>query len=83
VEPHPDKGRVLAAERPDLAETPGDAVREAAFVITMLTNGAAVLSVMGQAAERVETGTGDGVRDTHFLPSIAHARSARASLSWC
>src|SRR6476659_2988278 len=48
-----DKARVLAAEGADLAETPADAVREAAFVITMLTDGAAVLAVMGQAAESV------------------------------
>ena len=43
----PDKARVLAAEGADLAATPADAVREAAFVITMLTDGAAVLAVMG------------------------------------
>jgi 3-hydroxyisobutyrate dehydrogenase len=49
----PDKARVLAAEGADLAATPADAVREAAFVITMLTDGAAVLAVMGQAAESV------------------------------
>src|SRR6478736_6920160 len=49
----PDKARVLAAEGADLAETPADAVREAAFVITMLTDAAAVLAVMGQAAELV------------------------------
>jgi 3-hydroxyisobutyrate dehydrogenase len=49
----PDKARVLAAEGADLAETPSDAVREAAFVITMLIDGAAVLAVMGQAAESV------------------------------
>jgi 3-hydroxyisobutyrate dehydrogenase len=49
----PDKACVLAAERADLAETPADAVREAAFVITMLTDTAAVLAVMGQAAESV------------------------------
>ena len=53
MEPHPDKARVLAAEGADLAETPADAVREAAFVITMLTDTAAVLAVMGQAAESV------------------------------
>src|SRR4051794_18050153 len=47
----PDKARVLAAEGADLAETPADAVREAAFVITMLIDAAAVLAVMGQAAE--------------------------------
>src|SRR5256714_4225321 len=51
-----DKARVLAAEGADLAETPADAVREAAFVITMLTNTAAVLAVMGQAAESVPDG---------------------------
>src|SRR3954467_13459454 len=45
----PDKARVLAAEGADLAETPADAVRAAAFVITMLTDAAAVLAVMGQA----------------------------------
>jgi 3-hydroxyisobutyrate dehydrogenase len=50
------KARVLAAEGADLAETPADAVREAAFVITMLTDGAAVLAVMGQAAEAVPDG---------------------------
>jgi 3-hydroxyisobutyrate dehydrogenase len=52
----PEKARVLAAEGADLAETPADAVREAAFVITMLTNTAAVLAVMGQAAESVPDG---------------------------
>ena len=52
----PDKARVLAAEGADLAETPADAVREAAFVVTMLIDGAAVLAVMGQAAESVPDG---------------------------
>ena len=52
----PDKARVLAAEGADLAETPADAVREAGFVITMLTDGAAVLAVMRQAAESVPDG---------------------------
>jgi 3-hydroxyisobutyrate dehydrogenase len=49
----PDKARVLVADGADLAETPADAVREAAFVITMLTDTAAVLAVMGQAADSV------------------------------
>ena len=52
----PDKARGLAADGADLAETPADAVREAAFVITMLTDTAAVLAVMGQAAESVPDG---------------------------
>ena len=52
----PEKARVLAAEGADLAETPADAVREAAFVITMLTDTDAVLAVMGQAAECVPDG---------------------------
>ena len=52
----PEKARVLAAEGADLAETPADAVREAAFAITMLTDGAAVLAVMGQAEESVPDG---------------------------
>jgi 3-hydroxyisobutyrate dehydrogenase len=52
----PDKASVLAAGGADLAATPADAVREAAFVITMLTDGAAVLTVMGQAAESVPDG---------------------------
>src|SRR4051795_3456507 len=52
----PDKARVLAAEGADLAETPADAVREAAFAITMLIDGAAILAVMGQAAESVPDG---------------------------
>ena len=51
-----DKARVLAAEGADLAETPADAVREAAFVLTMLTDTAAILAVMGQAAESVPDG---------------------------
>ena len=51
-----DKARVLAADGADLAETPPDAVREAAFVITMLTDTTAVLAVMGQAAESVPDG---------------------------
>src|SRR5258705_8082876 len=52
----PDKARVLAAEGASLAETPADAVREAPFVITMLTDAAAVLAVIGQAAESVPDG---------------------------
>src|SRR6476660_6551624 len=52
----PDKARVLAAEGADPAETAADAVREAAFVITMLTDAAAVLAVMRQAAESVPDG---------------------------
>jgi 3-hydroxyisobutyrate dehydrogenase len=52
----PDKARVLAAEGADLAGTPADAVRDAGFVITMLTDAAAVLAVMGQAAELVPDG---------------------------
>ena len=52
----PDKARVLAAEGADLAETPADAVREVAFVITMLIDAAAVLAVMGQAADSVPDG---------------------------
>src|ERR1700729_60438 len=51
-----DKARVLAADGADLAETPPDAVREAAFVITMLTDTTAVLAMMGQAAESVPDG---------------------------
>ncbi len=51
-----EKARVLAAEGAELAETPADAVREAAFVITMLTDTAAVLAVMRQAAESVPDG---------------------------
>ena len=47
---------MLAAEGADLAETPANAVREAAFVIAMLTDTAAVLTVMGQAAESVPDG---------------------------
>jgi 3-hydroxyisobutyrate dehydrogenase len=50
------KARVLATEGADLAETPADAVREAAFVVTMLTDTSAVLAVMGQAAEAVPDG---------------------------
>jgi 3-hydroxyisobutyrate dehydrogenase len=56
VRVRPDKARVLATEGADLAETPADAVREAAFVITMLTDTAAVLAVMRQAAESVPDG---------------------------
>jgi 3-hydroxyisobutyrate dehydrogenase len=52
----PEKARVLVAEGADLAETAADAVREAGFVITMLTDTAAVLAVMGQAAESVPHG---------------------------
>jgi 3-hydroxyisobutyrate dehydrogenase len=52
----PDKARVLAAEGADLAETAADAVREADSVITMLTDTAAVLAVMRQAAESVPDG---------------------------
>src|SRR6476661_3373139 len=52
----PDKARALATEGAGLAETPADAVREAAFVITMLTDTAAVLAVMRQAAESVADG---------------------------
>ena len=39
-----------------MAETPADAVREATFVITMLTDTAAVLAVMRQAAGSVPDG---------------------------
>jgi 3-hydroxyisobutyrate dehydrogenase len=52
----PEKARGLVAEGADLAETPADAVREAAFVITMLTDAAAILAVMGQAGESVPDG---------------------------
>ena len=52
----PEKARVLAAEGADLAKTPAEAVRDAAFVITMLTDTAAVLAVMGQAADSVPPG---------------------------
>jgi 3-hydroxyisobutyrate dehydrogenase len=52
----PDKARVLAAEGAEPAETAAEAVRDAAFVITMLIDGAAVLAVMGQAAESVPDG---------------------------
>jgi 3-hydroxyisobutyrate dehydrogenase len=52
----PDKARVLAAEGANLAETPAEAVREAAFVITMLIDGAAVLAVMEQAVGSVPDG---------------------------
>jgi 3-hydroxyisobutyrate dehydrogenase len=52
----PDKARVLAADGADVAETPADAVREAAFVITMLTDTDAVLAVMGQAADSIPHG---------------------------
>src|SRR3954467_12137239 len=52
----PAKAGVLAAEGADLAETPAEAGREAAFVITMLTDTAAVLAVMGQAVESVPDG---------------------------
>src|SRR6478609_5458298 len=51
-----DKARALATEGADLAEAPADAVREAAFVITMLTDTVAVLAVMEQAAESVPDG---------------------------
>src|ERR1700759_2899500 len=51
-----EKARVLVAEGADLAGTPADAVRKAGFVITMLTDTAAVLAVMGQAAECVPDG---------------------------
>src|SRR3954466_12106183 len=70
------KARVLAAEGADLAETPADAVREAAFVITMLTDAAAVLAVMGQAAESVPDGavwlqTGMVGRDVERVAGLA------------
>jgi 3-hydroxyisobutyrate dehydrogenase len=52
----PEKARVLAAEGADLAETPAEAVRAAAFVITMLTDADAIVAVMGQAAESVPDG---------------------------
>ena len=70
-----DKARVLAAEGADLAETPADAVREAAFVITMLTDTAAVLAVMGPAAESVPDGavwlqTSMGT-DTEYVAGLA------------
>jgi 3-hydroxyisobutyrate dehydrogenase len=52
----PGKAQVLAADGADLAETPADAVREAAFVITMLTDTDAVMAVIGKAAESVPRG---------------------------
>jgi 3-hydroxyisobutyrate dehydrogenase len=52
----PGRARALAAEGAELAETPADAVRDARFVITMLVDGAAVLAVMGQAADSVPDG---------------------------
>ena len=52
----PEKARPLATEGADIADTPADAVRDAAFVVTMLTDGAAVLAVMGQAAESMPEG---------------------------
>jgi 3-hydroxyisobutyrate dehydrogenase len=52
----PDKARALLADGADLAETPAEAVREAAFVITMLTDTVAVVAVMGQAAGSVPDG---------------------------
>ena len=51
----PEKARVLAAEGADLAETPADAVGEAGFVITMLTDTAAVLAVMDRRRSRCRT----------------------------
>ena len=51
-----DKAHALAAKGAHLAETPADAVREAAVVITMLTDTDAVLAVMGQAAQSVPRG---------------------------
>jgi 3-hydroxyisobutyrate dehydrogenase-like beta-hydroxyacid dehydrogenase len=50
-----EKARMLAAEGADLAEAPADAVREAAFVITMLTDTAAILAVMGRPRSRCRT----------------------------
>src|SRR5258708_8852797 len=47
----PDKAGVLAAGGADLAETPPDAVSEAAFVITILTDAPAALAAGGDAAE--------------------------------
>ena len=52
----PEKARALAGEGADLAQTPAEAVRDAAFVVTMLTDTAAVLAVMGQAAASVPRG---------------------------
>src|SRR4051812_42257473 len=70
----PDKARVLAGDGADLAEAPADAVREAAFVITMLTDGAAVLAVMGQAAESVPHGA------VWLQTQHGHRRGARGRL---
>jgi hypothetical protein len=75
---------VLTAEGAELAETPADAVREAAFVITMLTDTAAVLAVMGQAAESVPDGAvwlqtsidTDVVRASTRRPAARDARSS-------
>jgi 3-hydroxyisobutyrate dehydrogenase-like beta-hydroxyacid dehydrogenase len=62
----PDKARELATAGADLAETSADVVREAAFVITMLTNTAAVVAVMGQAAGSVPMG---GFKE-HMTPCV-------------
>jgi 3-hydroxyisobutyrate dehydrogenase len=67
-----DKARALAADGADVAETPADAVREAAFVITMLTDTAAVLAVMGQAAESVP-------RDALWLQTSMDTDAERAA----
>jgi 3-hydroxyisobutyrate dehydrogenase len=84
VEPHPGQGALLAAEGTDLAETPADAVRDAAFVITMLTDAAAVLAVTGQAAESVADGAvwlQTSMSATAWSPSPGSRRTT-GSRSW-
>jgi 3-hydroxyisobutyrate dehydrogenase len=49
----PDKARELAQHGADVSETPSGAVREAEFVITMLSDGDAVAAVMKEAAGSV------------------------------
>src|SRR4051812_1757065 len=52
----PDRARVLAEDGADVAESPTDAVREADFVITMLTDGDAVAEVMREACHSIPHG---------------------------
>jgi 3-hydroxyisobutyrate dehydrogenase len=52
----PDKARELAQDGADVSETPSGAVREADFVITMLSDGDAAAAVMKEAAGSVRDG---------------------------
>jgi 3-hydroxyisobutyrate dehydrogenase len=69
---------MLAGEVADLAETPAEAVREAAFVITMLTDTAAVLARWARRRSRSHTAP-SGSRPAWTQTWTASRRSRRTT----